>query len=274
MAYRLAGSSDMYADDGRSPYASINFVTAHDGFTLRDLVSYDEKHNEANGEDGQDGIGDNHSWNCGVEGETDEPAVLVLRHRMMRNLLATLALSSGVPMLTAGDETGRTQRGNNNAFCLDDETTWLSWAHEPWQRDLYAWTRALLAVRRGDRALRHDEFFEGRPTHPAAVKDLAWFGADGVEMTAEGWFDHDQRVLAMYVSGVPEPGDADVVSLLVVLNTGPATENVVLPDGKWAVSYAVLLDTTADQPAPGPELAAGAPLTMVPHSLQVLAARR
>ncbi|MCY7373262.1 MAG: glycogen debranching protein GlgX, partial [Spirochaetaceae bacterium] len=197
LAYRLSGSSDIFEASGRGPLASVNFVTAHDGFTLHDLVSYEHKHNEANGEDGRDGSDDNQSWNCGTEGPSDDPTVLALRRRMMRNLLATLLVSAGVPMLTAGDETGRTQRGNNNAYCLDDKTSWLSWDHAGWQRDLYSWTRALIAVRREHDVLRTDEFFEGRPAHADGAKDLTWYGPDGTEMSPERWFDHHQQVLGM-----------------------------------------------------------------------------
>ena len=163
LAYRLSGSSDVFAAGGRGPLASVNFLTAHDGFTLHDLVSYDHKHNEANGEDNRDGSDHNHSWNCGVEGPTDDESVLALRRQLMRGLMTTLLVSTGVPMLTAGDETGRTQLGNNNAYCIDDETSWLSWDHAPWQQDLLAWTQALVTLRREHPALRHDEFFEGRP---------------------------------------------------------------------------------------------------------------
>ena len=166
LGYRLSGSSDLYGDDGRRPFASVNFVTAHDGFTLRDLVSYDRKHNEANGEGNRDGTDDNRSWNHGVEGETDDAAVLADRRRSLRNLLTTLLLSTGVPMLVAGDEMGRTQGGNNNAYCQDDEVSWVDWDLEPWQQELLDWTRALLAVRRAHPVFRHRHFLEGRPGLP------------------------------------------------------------------------------------------------------------
>ncbi len=208
LAYRLAGSSDLF--EARGPLASVNFVTAHDGFTLHDLVSYNHKHNEANGEDNRDGTDNNHSWNAGVEGSTDDPEVLALRRRMMRNLLTTLLVSTGVPMLTAGDETGRTQGGNNNAYC-DDESSWLSWDPAPWQQDLLEWTRALLTLRRDNPVLRHDEFFEGRPAHADGIKDLAWFGTDGQEMTPERWFSHDLRVLGLYLSAMASTDGRPVV---------------------------------------------------------------
>ena len=268
LAYRLSGSSDLFAD--RGPLASMNFITSHDGFTLVDLVSYDRKHNEANGEDGRDGQDHNRSWNCGVEGPTDDPDVLALRGRMMRNLLSTLLLSTGVPMLTAGDETARTQLGNNNAYCIDDGTTWVDWSHEPWQRDLYDWTRALLALRRACPAIRRSSFFAGEPA-PGTRKDLAWFGPDGDELTADGWHDHDQRVLGMYVHG-PVQSVPGAQALLVLLNTGPADEPVTLPGRAWGASYEVLLDTTCNRPAQGPLHGAGASLTLPARSLLVLAA--
>ena len=275
LAYRLSGSSDVFEPSGRGPLASVNFVTAHDGFTLHDLVAYDRKHNEANGEHGRDGSDNNRSWNCGVEGPTDDEDVLALRRRMMRNLMATLLLSTGVPMLTAGDETGRTQKGNNNAYCLDDETTWVSWDHAPWQRDLYDWTRALLALRREHRVLRHDAFFDGVAPHADGVKDLAWFGPDGTEMTDARWFDHGQQVLGMYLSGDGVDGhDGGRDSLLVLLNAAPTETVVTLPGPPWAQTFATVLDTAADKPAPGPEHQGGAPATLAPFSVQVLAARR
>ena len=272
LAFALSGSSDVF--EARGPLASVNFVTAHDGFTLHDLVSYDHKHNEANGEGNRDGSDHDRSWNCGVEGPTDDADVLALRRRMMRNLLATLLLSAGVPMLTAGDETGRTQRGNNNAYCLDDETAWLSWDHQPWQRDLFVWTRALLAIRRTHPVLRHEAFFEGRPAHADGVKDLAWFGPDGLEVTPEQWFDHDRHLLGMYVSGVAGGEDVDTAPVLVLLNTGPGPAAVVLPGSPWGTTYDTLLDTCDEQAAAGPSHPARVAVELAPHSVRLLAARR
>ena len=274
LAFRLSGSSDVFEPSGRGPLASVSFVTAHDGFTLHDLVSYDAKHNEPNGEDGRDGSDNNHSWNCGAEGPTDDADVLALRRRMMRNLLATMLVSAGVPMLTAGDETARTQRGNNNAYCLDDETSWLSWDHAPWQRDLYSWTRALLAVRREHAVLRSEDFFEGRPAHADRAKDLTWYGPDGTEMAPEGWFDHHQQVLGMRLAGPADAEGNEPASLLVLLNIGPTEEGVVLPDGPSAASYAVLLDTTDEQPTAGPDLEAGATVVLTRYSVQILTVHR
>jgi glycogen operon protein len=266
--------------DGRSPLASVNFVTAHDGFTLADLVSYDRKHNEANGEHGRDGAGDNRSWNCGHEGPTDDPEVLRLRRRMSRNLLTTLLVSTGVPMITAGDETGRTQLGNNNAYCLDDVTSWVSWEHTDRQRELLEWARALVRLRRERRVLRHDEFFDGRPAHEDGVKDLAWFAGDGNEVTPSQWFDHDHRVLGMYLSGagagsgavvgVAGAEDAAPGRLLLWVNAGPLEEQVVLPGAPWGTAYDVLLDTADEKPTPGLRHDAGARIRLSPFSVAVL----
>ena len=184
---RLAGSSDLYADDGRSPYASVNFVTAHDGFTLRDLVSYDHKHNEANGEDNRDGTDNNRSWNHGVEGETDDAEIVALRRRQAANLMATLCLSSGVPMITAGDERGRTQRGNNNAYCQDNEISWVDWRPDDAWLDVYELTKAALRLRREHPALRQRHCFDGhaRPSR-AARRTSPGCTPTGREMTDAG----------------------------------------------------------------------------------------
>ena len=272
LAYRLSGSSDLFA--ARGPLASVNFVTAHDGFTLHDLVSYDRKHNEGNGEDNRDGSDNNHSWNCGTEGPTDDDEVLSLRRRMMRNLLTTLLVSTGVPMLTAGDETGRTQHGNNNAYCLDDETAWLSWEHEDWRRDLLEWTRALTDLRRSHPVLRHDEVFDGRPAHADGTKDLAWFGLDGEEMSPERWFDHDLGQLGMYLSGKPGHDGSSPDPLLVLLNTAADAAQVQLPGKAWATSYDVLLDTGDEKPTPGGGYDGGADLVLTGRSVLVLRAHR
>ena len=272
LAYRLSGSSDLFA--ARGPLASVNFVTAHDGFTLHDLVSYDDKHNEANGEDNHDGSDSNHSWNCGTEGPTDDEDVRALRRRMLRNLLATLLVSTGVPMLTAGDETGRTQDGNNNAYCLDDETSWLSWEHEDWQRDLLEWARALLELRRSRPPLRHDEAFDGQPAHADGTKDLAWFGADGEEMSPEQWFDHELQLLGMYLSGKPGVDGSAPDPVLVLLNTAEDAAVLQLPGKAWARSYDVLLDTGDERPTPGGGYGGGDDLVLAGRSVMVLLVHR
>ncbi len=200
-ARRLTGSSDLYGRNGRNPYASINFVAAHDGFTLHDLVSYNDKHNEANGEENRDGHNHNLSWNCGAEGPTDDPVINALRERQKRNLLATLMLSQGVPMLLAGDEMGRTQAGNNNAYCQDNELAWLDWNLGPAAKGLLEFTLRIIAIRRDHPIFRRREFFQGRPVHGGAVKDIVWLKPDGVEMTTEEWNKDFARCLGVYLSG-------------------------------------------------------------------------
>src|SRR6185437_2666719 len=200
-------------------YASINFITAHDGFTLRDLVSYNEKHNQANGEDNADGADDNRSWNCGAEGDTRDPEILALRARQQRNLFATLLLSQGVPMICAGDEIGRTQQGNNNAYCQDNPISWLDWGSAPWQQDLLATTRELLRLRREHAVLRQDRFFAGRPIRSDGTKDLAWFAPDGQEMDHSGWHDPRLRTLQTYLQAPAgaRPEETEGGSLLIVV---------------------------------------------------------
>ncbi len=254
LAYRLSGSSDLYFAAGRKPWASINFVTAHDGFTLHDLTAYETKHNDANGEQGRDGDSRNRSWNCGVEGETDDPAVLRLRRRQARNLLATLLLSSGVPMLTMGDEVRRTQRGNNNAYCQDSELSWQPWDLDQDARELREFTARLIALRRTQPVLRQETFFLGLPGE-GGVKDIAWFGAGGEEVTDAQWHDPERATLLLYLDGrgirMPDPYGQRVVgdSLLVVLHLGADDTEVVLPGPPWASSYDLLLDT-ADEASP------------------------
>jgi glycogen operon protein len=201
LATRLAGSSDLYGDDDRSPGASLNFITAHDGFTLRDLVSYNHKHNEANGEGNRDGTDQNDSWNHGVEGLTDDPEVSRLRARQQRNFLATLLLSQGVPMLLAGDECGHTQQGNNNAYCQDSPLTWLDWKLGPERASLLEFTRMLLKLRRDQPVFRRRRFFQGRPIHGADVKDLYWLKPDGTEMGEGDWQANHVQCLGMALPG-------------------------------------------------------------------------
>jgi isoamylase len=196
-ASRLTGSSDLYEADTRHPGASVNFVTAHDGFTLRDLVSYNEKHNEANGEGGADGSDDNRSWNCGAEGDTDDPAVLVLRHQQQRNFLATLLLSQGVTMLLGGDECGRTQRGNNNAYCQDNEISWYDWGHV--DTDLLGFTRQLIALRREHPVLRRRRWFQGHSIRGSV--DLGWFKPDGAEMSDDDWDAGSASAVGIFLNG-------------------------------------------------------------------------
>ncbi|MGH9250321.1 MAG: glycogen debranching protein, partial [Acidimicrobiales bacterium] len=277
LAFRLSGSSDLYADDGRRPYASINFVTAHDGFTLRDLVSYDRKHNEANGENNRDGTDDNRSWNHGVEGETSDPAVRDLRRRQMQNLLTTLLLSTGVPMLVAGDEMGRTQRGNNNAYCIDDDTTWLDWSLREEYGDLLAFTRGLLALRHANPVFRQRRFFEGRPVVEDGRKDIAWLSSTGEEMTDDAWHDESLRTLGMFLAGdgIRSRGlNGEQItgdSFLLWVHADPDPVEVTLPAGVWAQHYEVVFDTaTQEQEAASRGAAAGDNVTLTGRSCVLL----
>ena len=254
VATRLAGSSDLYADDGRSPYASVNFVTAHDGFTVRDLVSYDHKHNEDNGEDNQDGSNNNRSSNHGVEGETTDKKIVALRRRQVANLMATLCLSNGVPMITAGDERGRTQRGNNNAYCQDNELSWIDWRADDAWLDVFDITQAALRLRREHPALRQRHFFEGRPTIRGGPKDLAWLHPSGREMTGDDWYDPTLTTLGMFVSGAPlrspgPHGEQQVdKSFAMFFNSGDKSVQVELPANDWVHSGEVALSTDPKLP--------------------------
>ncbi|MGN6721447.1 MAG: glycogen debranching protein GlgX [Marmoricola sp.] len=275
VATRLAGSSDLYLDDGRSPFASVNFVTAHDGFTLRDVVSYDQKHNEANGNDNGDGTDDNRSWNCGVEGDTDDAEILATRHRLAANLLVTLCLSNGVPMLTAGDERGRTQRGNNNPFCQDNETSWIDWRPDDAWLDLYEITKTALRIRREHPALRQRHWFEGRPTVEGGPKDLAWIHPTGREMTGDDWEDDQLRVIGMFVSGSPlrDPGPRGEVlrdsSFLLWLNASADECECALPSNAWVQAGRVVLSTDDLLPVDTP-VHAGETITLAPRTVVLL----
>jgi glycogen operon protein len=261
LAYRLTGSSDLYQDDGRRPHASVNFMTCHDGFTLVDLVSYDRKHNEANREGNRDGTDNNRSWNCGTEGATADPAVLALRERQMRNFLATLLLSQGVPMLCGGDEIGRTQRGNNNAYCQDNEISWYDWNLDDRARRLLEFTRRLIRLRYEHPELRRRRFFQGRPLCQAGMKDIVWLRPDGVEMSEAEWRQSTLRAFGFRLCGEAmdevndrgEPITDD--TLLVVLNSQPEAIRFVLPDAHPGSRWEVVLDTSASVPAASPRWA-------------------
>jgi isoamylase len=201
VATRIAGSNDLYEHGGRRPYASINFITAHDGFTLHDLVSYSEKHNDANGEGNRDGENHNLSWNCGVEGPTSDPAILKLRHQQMRNLMASLLLSVGVPMISGGDEMARTQSGNNNAYCHDNELSWTPWNLTVEQRDFLEFTRRVVRFRLQQPVLTRRKYFQGRPIRGADVKDIYWLDPSGREMTDEAWNAPFVRSLGVLMVG-------------------------------------------------------------------------
>jgi glycogen operon protein len=267
LAYRLSGSSDLYRDGSRPPFSSVNFVTAHDGFTLRDLVSYDRKHNIANGEDGRDGTNENRSWNCGVEGYTTDEAVLALRDRQVRNFLTTLLVSTGVPMLLAGDEIGRSQQGNNNAYCQDNEMSWVDWEDIDDRRaSLLEFSRRVIALRRKHAVLRQQHFFDGRPVHPGGPKDIAWFAADGSESV--DWWAADLRTLGMFVTGGP-----DDASFLFLAHAGAEPHAVTLPGGPYARAYEVEIDT-ARQAAAGRRHEAGATVSLGARSCMLLRAER
>jgi glycogen operon protein len=251
LAYRLTGSSDLYEASGRRPFASINFVTAHDGFTLHDLVSYNHKHNDANGEDNRDGTDDNLSWNCGAEGPTNDPAVKELRERQKRNFLALLLLSQGVPMLCGGDEIGRTQHGNNNAYCQDNDVSWYDWKLDATKRDLLSFVRNLIAFRKRHPVLRRRRFFQGRRLRGSEVKDLSWFRPDGKEMTDEDWNAGYVKSLALRLAGdaiseTDEKGRPIVDdTILVLLNAHHESLAFTLPAHKRGVRWRPVFDTSA-----------------------------
>ena len=250
LAYRMTGSSDLYERSGRRPYASINFVTAHDGFTLRDLVSYNEKHNEANLEDNRDGTNNNLSWNCGAEGPTDDPEVQALRLRQSRNFVATLLFSQGVPMILAGDELGHTQKGNNNAYCQDNEISWLKWELQPDEKELLAFTQRMIMLRKRHPVFRRRNFFQGRPIK--GVKDISWLAPDGREMTDEEWKQSSAHCLGMFLAGeglleYSDRGEpvADE-NLLVLMNAHSDDMAFVLPTPGPGGNWRAMVDTTWD----------------------------
>ncbi|MBI4459633.1 MAG: glycogen debranching protein GlgX [Acidobacteria bacterium] len=249
MASRLAGSSDLYEQSGRRPYASINFVTCHDGFTLHDLVSYNQKHNEVNGEDNQDGTDNNLSWNCGAEGPSEDPSVLQLRERQKRNFLATLLLSQGVPMLCGGDEMGHSQNGNNNAYCQDNEISWVNWGLGPPQAELLEFTRSMIQLRKSQPVLRRRKFFQGRKIRGVGVKDISWFEPSGKEMDDTAWSSDFVRSLGVLLYGdqigeTDEEGNPLVGdSLFILLNAHYETIRFVLPALQLSGQWERLFDT-------------------------------
>ncbi len=252
LATRLAGSSDLYEHGGRRPYASINFVTAHDGFTLADLVSYERKHNEANGEDNRDGETHNLSWNCGVEGPTSDPAISELRRRQMRSLMATLCTSLGVPMLSGGDEVARSQRGNNNAYCQDSALSWTPWDLAPDQQEFLEFTRRLTALWKAQAVMHRRRFLQGRPIRGAGVKDITWLNPSGHEMTDADWSYPEVRRLGVRVAGDIEETDERGEriagdTLLLFFNADAAPTPFVLPTDGAAARWETLVDTASPQ---------------------------
>jgi glycogen operon protein len=248
LAYRFAGSPDLYENTSRLPFASINFITAHDGFTLHDLVSYNEKHNQDNGEDNQDGEDFNRSWNCGAEGPTDDPQVLALRGRQKRNFLTTLFLSQGVPMLLGGDEMGRTQQGNNNAYCQDNELSWYDW--ENIDQELLEFCQNLIGFRLAHPAFRRRRWFQGRSIHGSQTSDIVWFTLEGRQMDEENWGEGFAKSLAVYLNGqnIPNPNPrGDAVSddnFYIILNAHYEPLNFTLPSARWGKTWIKILDTT------------------------------
>ncbi len=276
-ASRLTGSSDLYANTGRRPHASINFVTAHDGFTLRDLVSYNERHNEANGEENRDGESHNRSWNCGAEGPTDDPEIVALRARQVRNFLATLYCSQGVPMLLSGDELGRTQQGNNNAYCQDSPLSWLDW--EAADADLLAFTQRLIHLRRAHPVLRRRRWFQGRPIHGSGAADIAWFRPDGTPMSEEDWNTGFARSLMLFLNGagIPSAGPRGerIVddSFLLCFNAHAESIAFTLPGGECPSRWEVAIDTAAADTA-GETLEAGSERLVAGRAMLILCAPR
>ncbi|HUZ03005.1 MAG TPA: glycogen debranching protein GlgX [Thermomicrobiaceae bacterium] len=274
LGYRLTGSSDLYVADGRRPYASINFVTAHDGFTLHDLVSFNDKHNGANGEDNRDGTDNNLSWNCGVEGPTDDPGVLALREQQMRNFLATLLFSQGVPMIQGGDELGRTQAGNNNGYCQDNEISWYDWQIDGPCRRLFDFTRRLIDIRLSHPSLHRRKFFQGRRIRGLDIRDITWLRPDGGEMTDTEWHAGWVRTLGMRLAGA-DLGDVDERGksitddiLLILLNAHAEAVPFVLPASQPGLHWDVLVDTARPDVLPGSRICdAGAPFDLQARSL-------
>ncbi|PPK95940.1 glycogen operon protein [Kineococcus xinjiangensis] len=253
-ASRLSGSSDLYEHTGRKPIASINFVTAHDGFTLRDLVSYNDKHNDANGEGNADGESHNRSWNCGVEGPTDDPDIIALRARQQRNLLTTLLLSQGVPMILHGDEMGRTQAGNNNVYCQDNETAWVDWSLDGTQQELLEYAKRVVALRRTEPVFQRRRFFSGDSRHgDSEIGDIQWFTPAGEEMRDTNWSDPSRGCVMVFLNGeaIPEPdrrgqrivGD----SFLILFNPWHEDVTFTLPDAAYGDDWHLRLDTADDQ---------------------------
>ncbi|MEZ0339434.1 glycogen debranching protein GlgX [Mycobacterium sp. pV006] len=277
-AYRLTGSADLYEHTARRPVASINFVTAHDGFTLRDLVSYNEKHNEANGEDNNDGESHNRSWNCGVEGPTDDPEVNALRARQQRNFLATLLLSQGVPMLCHGDELGRTQGGNNNGYCQDNEITWMDW--DAADTDLLEFARTVSQLRAAHPVFRRRRFFSGKPLGRrgnAGLPDIAWFTPEGTEMTGDDWGTAYAKSVGVFLNGHGIP-DMDARgqrviddSFLMFFNAHYEPIEFTLPDTEFGRAWKPVL-CTASEPDPETEHAAASPVTVDARATLVLRA--
>src|SRR5580693_2865006 len=281
LAYRVTGSSDLYAHSGRRPYASINFITAHDGFTLEDQVSYNEKHNEANGEGNRDGTNDNDSWNHGTEGPTDDADIQALRAKQKRNLLATLLLSQGVPMLYAGDAIGHTQMGNNNAYCQDNQISWLNWNLQPQDRDLLTFVQRMINLRKRHPLFRRRRFFQGRPIKGANVKDVLWLNPGGNEISEEEWRNGSLHCLGMFLSGqgldeTDERGrKLSDENFLVLLNAYHEDAQFALPSFRPGTRWTAWMDTSREAGLRSVETYdGGAPYPLQARSMVVLLERR
>ncbi len=275
-AARLTGSADLYEFTGRRPIASINFVTCHDGFTLTDLVSYDNKHNDANGEHNRDGENHNRSWNCGVEGPTDDPEIIALRHRQMRNIMVTLMVSQGTPMISHGDEVGRTQLGNNNGYCQDNEITWINWAEAGQYADMLEFTRKVTALRKAHPVFRRRRFFDGRPSKTDNhMRDIYWITRNGVEMTSDDWHSGIKSV-AVGLNGLalPEPdarGERIIDdSFLLCFNAHAYPVDFVIPTTPYATGWQAVIDTSHPRGDTEQQVAAGATITVEGRSVLVL----
>ncbi len=273
-ASRFTGSSDLYSANGRRPTASINFITAHDGFTLNDLVSYNDKHNEANGEDNRDGESHNRSWNCGEEGPTENQEINRLRAQMKRNFLATLLLSQGVPMLLAGDEISNTQNGNNNAYCQDNEISWLDWGNV--DEDLLQFARKVIRIRNEHPVFRQRRWFEGRPLRGGETRDIGWFTPDGNEMTDEAWGEGFAKSLMVYLNGgairSPDPQGNPITdcSYLLLFNAHYEPLEFTFPPQSWGNRWRVMLDTAADMEQNGEVCGAGCSITLQGRSMMLV----
>jgi len=275
-ASRLSGSADLYESDGRDPFASINFITAHDGFTLRDLVSYNEKHNEANFEDNQDGTDDNRSWNCGVEGETDDPEIRDLRLRQQRNFLTTLFVSQGTPMLLGGDELSRTQGGNNNGWCQDSEVSWYDWSENSGATQMREFTRRLIRLRSEHCTFRRESFLRGQEINGSGLPDVWWFRPDGRKMTSRDW-QHGEAVLGMFLNGkailIPGPHGEEIEddSFVLLFNAHAEDRVFKLPRRRMGVRWELEL-STADPTAEAGSAGYGpqAQVNVTAHSITIL----
>ncbi len=269
LATRLTGSSDLYGHGGRRPTASVNFVTVHDGFTLADLVSYDSKHNEANGEANRDGTDDNRSWNCGVEGPSDDADVLALRARQRRNVIATLLLSEGVPLLLGGDEFARSQSGNNNAYCQDDQLTWFDWSAVAQHADQVEFTARLCRLREQHAVFRRRQFFRGKPAHENGRDDLDWYRPDGDLMTPDDWAESFSRAVGMALSGATGSDDLPHDPFLLLLNGWWEPLDFKVPEPLRDVGWSIEVDT-ADPGATGRAVAPSGVVPLIGRSLVLL----